>query len=105
MSTAAALSAVFTVGLITYVSRAGLILALSQRTLPDSIVAVLRNVGPAVLSALVVTILAGDGGVGDIEIPSAAGVLVGGTVAWKTRNLVLTLVAGMVVIWTLSALL
>ncbi len=104
MSTPAALSAVLAVGFFTYFSRAGLILVLSQRILPESVQAVLRNVGPAVLSALVVTILAGDGGASDIEVSRLAGVAVASFVAWKTKNLILTLLAGMSVIW-LSAFL
>ncbi len=105
MTTTAALSAVLVIGFITYVSRAGLILVLSQRELPDAVTAVLRNVGPAVLSALVVTILAGGGDLGDVDLTNVAGVVVAGVVAWKTRSLVLTLLAGMTVIWTLTALL
>jgi branched-subunit amino acid transport protein len=58
MSTAAAISAVVAVGLVTYASRAGLIVFLADRPVPAEATRALRYVGPAVLSALTVNLIA-----------------------------------------------
>ena len=67
MSLAAALSAVLAIGLITYVSRTGLIVFLADRPLPANVTRALRYVGPAVLSALTVNLIAGGQGASGIE--------------------------------------
>ncbi len=103
MTTFGALSAVLAVGLVTYVSRAGLILALADRPLSPRLERGLRNVGPAVLSALVVTLLAGSEGASGISIPEVAAIAAAALVAWKTKNLIATLTAGMVVVWIVAA--
>ena len=51
MTTIAAVTAVLSVGVLTYLSRAGLILFLAERPLPLQIQRALRYVGPAVLSS------------------------------------------------------
>ncbi len=99
-----ALSAIVVVGLITYASRAGLVVALADRTLSPKVQRALRNVGPAVLSALVVTLLAGSEGIDGVELPEVAAVVVGAAAAWKTRNLIATIVAGMATLWIVAAL-
>lgn len=104
MSGFEALSAIIVVGLITYASRAGLVLALADRTPSPKVERALRNVGPAVLSALVVTLLAGSEGAEGVELPEVAAVLAGAIAAWKTRNLIATIVAGMATLWVVAAL-
>lgn len=101
MTTAAAISAVLAVGLITYASRAGLIVMLADRTLPVPLQRALRYVGPAVLSALVVNLVAGGEGAGGIEPEEVAALAAGCLVAVRTRNLIASLAAGMVVLWVL----
>lgn len=49
MSSFAAIAAVLSVGMITYASRAGLIVFLADRPLPTNITRVLRYVGPALV--------------------------------------------------------
>ncbi|MEM9516088.1 MAG: AzlD domain-containing protein [Actinomycetota bacterium] len=99
MTTFAALSAVISVGLITYFSRAGLILFLAERPLPLHIQRALRYVGPAVLSALTVSLVAGSEGLGGVELAEVAAVVIGGIVAALTRNLIASLAAGMAALW------
>jgi branched-subunit amino acid transport protein len=105
MTVAAAVSAVLAVGLITYASRAGLIVFLADRQLPANVTRALRYVGPAVLSALTVNLLAGGHGASGIEGAEVAAVAVGIVVAWTTRNLIAALGAGMVTLWIVLALL
>lgn len=100
-----ALLATIVVGLGTYLSRAVFILALANRKIPEAVLVPLQFVAPAVLSALVVALLINNDGSVDIGIPELCAFVAGGTVAWKTRNHVYTLVAGMGVFWIVRALL
>jgi len=104
VTSTAALSAVIVVGLITYSSRAGLILFLAERPLPQDLVRALRYVGPAVLSALTVNLVAGGEGVSGVEVAEIAAVSVGALVAILKRNLIASLVAGMLTLWVLLLL-
>ena len=98
------LIAVLGVGLATYVMRAGLILALADRELPEPVTRALRYVAPAVLSALVVSLIADPEAVNNgISIAEAVGLSVAAIVAWKSKNLVVTLAGGMTVFWILLA--
>ena len=104
MSTAAAMSAVLAVGLITYASRAGLILFLADRPVPTEVTRALRYVGPAVLSAMTVSLAAGGDGVDGVEFAEVAAIVVGVAVAWWRRNLIASLLAGMATLWIVLAL-
>jgi branched-subunit amino acid transport protein len=99
MSSIAALAAVLAVGIITYSARALPILLLADRSLPAPVERALRYVGPAVLSALVITLIAGGQGRSGIDLEEwiALGVTILVTVA--TRNLIAALVAGMAALW------
>ncbi len=101
MTTFAAISAVLSVGLITYASRAGLIVFLADRPLPANISRALRYVGPAVLSALTVNLLAGGQGIDGVEFEEIAAVGVAVVVAAVARNLIAALAAGMITLWVL----
>lgn len=105
MSTLAAISAVLSVGLITYASRAGLIVFLADRPLPTNITRALRYVGPAVLSALTVNLIAGGQGIDGVEGVEVAAIAMAVVVAAFARNLIAALVAGMVTLWLLLWLL
>jgi len=105
VSTLAAISAVLSVGLITYASRAGLIVFLADRPLPTNITRALRYVGPAVLSALTVNLIAGGQGIDGVEGVEVAAIGVAIAVAALARNLIAALVAGMVTLWLLLWLL
>lgn len=104
MSTAAAISAVVAVGLITYASRAGLIVFLADRPMPAEVTRALRYVGPAVLSALTVNLIAGGDGIDGVEIAEVTAIVVSVAVAWWRRNLIASLLAGMAALWIVLAL-
>lgn len=104
MTTLAAISAVFAVGIITYGSRAGLIVFLADRPLPAGLTRSLRYVGPAVLSALAVNLIAGGDGASGIEIAELAAIAVSIVVAWWRRDLITSLAAGMLTLWVVLAL-
>lgn len=99
MSVGAAFAAVAIVAVITYTARAGLILFLADRPLPADVTRALRYVGPAVLSALTVNLLAGGHGISGVTGQEVAAVAVGGLVAWRTKNLLASLAAGMITLW------
>lgn len=100
MNTWTTLAAVVFVGAVTYVMRAGLILALADAELPPSLLRALRYVAPAVLGALTVTLVADpDAANRGVAWAEVVGLLVAGPVAWKTRNLAVTLVVGMAAFW------
>jgi branched-subunit amino acid transport protein len=97
----AALVAVLAVGALTYAARAAPILLLADRTMPREVQRALRYVGPAVLSALVISLVAGGEGIGGVEIEEIAAIAVGCLVAYLTKSLIASLAAGMVVLWLL----
>lgn len=106
MNSIAALTLVLVVGAITYTMRAGLILVLADREIPLILTRALRNVAPAVLSALVISLIANpDAANVGISVPEVAGIVAAGPVAWLTKNLLMTVGAGMAVFWTLLAVL
>ncbi len=101
MNAFAAATAVLSVGMITYASRAGLIVFLADRPLPANITRALRYVGPAVLSALTVNLIAGGQGVDGVEFVEVAAIGAAIAVAATARNLIAALVVGMVTLWLL----
>ena len=105
MNALAAISAVLTVGMITYASRAGLIVFLADRPLPANITRALRYVGPAVLSALTVNLIAGGQGVDGVEVVEVAAIAAAIAVAATVRNLIASLAVGMTTLWLLLWLL
>jgi branched-subunit amino acid transport protein len=84
-------------GLVTYATRASFILLLGRFEMPGWFRRALRFVPAAVLSAIVAPELALRGGA--LAAPWANPQLLSGAlavaVAWKTRNVVLTILAGM----------
>jgi branched-subunit amino acid transport protein len=97
--------AIVIVGIGTYIFRAAFIVGFAERELSAGFVRALEFVGPAVLSALVVALLVGESGGVELGVQEVAGLLAGGLVGWKTRNLIYTVLAGMIVFWLLGALL
>lgn len=94
--------AILIVGIGTYVFRAAFIVGLAGREMSPRFIRALEFVGPAVLSALVVALLVGGSGGGEVGTPEVAGLVVGGVVGWRSRNLVYTVLAGMGVFWLLQ---
>jgi branched-subunit amino acid transport protein len=96
--------AILIVGFGTYVMRAVFIVSLANKRIPPAVLVALRYVGPAVLGALIVTLLADAEGNVAIGLPEVAGFLAGGVVAHRTKNQIWTLLAGMAVFWMVRAL-
>lgn len=99
MSVIDALAIVVVIGIGTYLLRAAPLLLLAGKPFPVIVQRALRNVGPAVLSALVVvSVAAGTEGV-QIEIAEVVALVAAGAVAWWRKNLIWSLIAGMIALW------
>ncbi len=104
MSNSSALLLLLACGIGTYAARSSLILLLADRSLPSVVERALRNVGPAVLAALTVSLAVGPDGVESMEFAEVGALAAASGVALWRRNLMLTFVAGMVTLWILGAL-
>ena len=93
-------------GLVTYLIRLSFILIIGQRPVPLLLRRALRLVPPAVLTAIIFPELFMPNGTLDISFGNARllGGLVAVLVAWYTRNTVLTIIVGMLVVWVLQGL-
>jgi branched-subunit amino acid transport protein len=88
-------------GLLTFATRLSFIALLGRVELPPLLVRALRFVPPAVLSAIVFTeFLVRDGAPdlsrGNVRLLAGAAAAL---VAWKTRNVLLTIGVGMAALW------
>jgi len=92
-------------GIVTYAIRLSLIVLIGRVDVPPLIQKALRFVPPAVLSAIIFPELLRPGGALDLSLGNVrllAGVLAAG-VAWRTKNVLLTIAVGMVALWVLQA--
>jgi branched-subunit amino acid transport protein len=94
-------------GLVTFATRLSFIALMGRFETPPVLARALRYVAPAVLSAIVFQeLLVRDRTVqlsfGNLRL--IAGVLAAG-VAWRTRNVLLTIATGMCALWVLQAVL
>ena len=88
-------------GVITYVTRASLIIAGDRVTLPDQVERALKYVAPAAFAAIgAPALLGGDqfAAFGD-DMPRIIAVLLAGVVIARTRSVPLSLFAGMSALW------
>lgn len=91
-------------GLGVYIARASFIVLLGNRVLSERTERLLRNVGPAVLAALITSLVLTDGIVAFVTDPASVGaVVVAVPVAMRTRSFVWTFVVGMAVYWLVGA--
>jgi branched-subunit amino acid transport protein len=91
-------------GIVTYTIRLSLIVLIGRVDVPPLIQRALRFVPPAVLSAIILPELLRPGGTLDLSFGNVrllAGVLAAG-VAWRTKNVLLTIGVGMVALWVLQ---
>lgn len=98
---------VLAMGAVTYGVRLAPILLLGRMPLPPLVLRALRYVPAAVLSAIVFPeLLLRDGALAVTAAnPRLIAGIVAGLVAWRTRNMLLTLIAGMAALWGISAVL
>jgi branched-subunit amino acid transport protein len=97
---------VLAMGLVTYLIRLSVIGAIGRIDIPPLVQRALRFVPPAVLSAIVFPELLRPSGALDVSAGNLrliAG-LVAIVVAWRTRNVLLTIAAGMATLWLLQAM-
>lgn len=103
MSTSAALVAVLVVAASTYLMRASLIVLLAGVAIPPSVERALRYVGPATLAALATNLaFGGEEGFHFDWIELIALVVAAGVTLWR-RQLVVSMLAGMIALWVLTA--
>jgi branched-subunit amino acid transport protein len=97
---------VVVVGVLTFAFRHSFVYLFGRvDAVPPRLRAALRYVPPAVLAALVAPALVGSPlAVGPVLTARTAAGAVAALVAWRTGNTAATLVAGMVGLWTLTAL-
>ena len=94
-------------GLITYGIRLSLIMLMERVHVPEQVQRGLRYVPPAVLTAVIVPELLRPAGPLDLSLANVrllAGVMAV-VVAWRSRNALLTIAAGMAALWVLQAVL
>ncbi len=99
------LPALVVAGVLTFLTRLSFIALLGRFELPPLAARALRFVPPAVLSAIVLPELVLRGG--ELQLgwrnPRLLAGLVAALVAWRTRNVFLTIAVGMAALWGLQA--
>lgn len=93
-------------GLLTYAIRLSVIASVGRFDISPLLQRALRFVPPAVLSAIIFPELFRPGGTLDLSLGNQhllAGILAT-VVAWRTKNVLLTIAAGMAALWILQAL-
>ena len=98
---------IIAMGLVTFAIRLSLIALLGRFEMPPLISRGLRFVPPAVLSAIALPELLQPGGQLNLSLGNArllAG-LIAVLMAWRTRNVLLTVGVGMLALWLLQSLL
>lgn len=92
-------------GLLTYLTRLSFIALLSRMEMPDWLIHSLRFVPTAVLTAIIVPELVFHAGKIDLSLNNyrlLAGLLAV-LIAWRTRNTLITILVGMIVLLLLQA--
>jgi len=93
-------------GAVTYAMRLSAIVLLDRISLPHVVQRALRFVPPAVLSAIVLPELLIRGDQIDVSVGNerlVAGLLAA-VVAWRTKNVVVTISVGMAALWLLQSM-
>ncbi|GAC1305904.1 MAG: hypothetical protein NVSMB16_01600 [Acidimicrobiales bacterium] len=81
-----------------------LVFADRMATVPRAAQRILRQIPPAALASIVVPALLRQGGHFDIWQPRLAAGVVSAVIAWRTRNIGITLLGGMAMLMVLQAL-
>ena len=91
----------FIIGVTTFLTRLSFIVLQDKWQMPDIVTRALRYVPTAVLTAIIVPELLLTSGSLDVSFGNArliAGMLAG-VVAWRTKNVFLTILVGMLALW------
>jgi branched-subunit amino acid transport protein len=98
-------TAVVLAGIGTYSMRVSfLVLAHRLADVPPAVQRILRQIPPAALAAIVVPALLRPEGTFDVWQPRLLAGILAAAVAWRTRNIALTLVAGIGLVMLLEAM-
>ena len=93
-------------GLLTYATRLSFIYLQGKVSIPDTLKRALRFVPPAVFTAIFLPELLVTEGMLNVSLGN--GRLIAGLlaiiVAWRTKNVILTIVVGMLTLWVLQAM-
>ncbi len=94
---------VLAMGLITFGLRLSLILSANRLRLPVAVEQALRYAPVAVLSAIIFTELIMLQGAAHLSLDNSRllAAIAAGLVAWRTKNMLLTIAGGMVLFWLL----
>lgn len=94
------------IGIVTYALRLSFILSLGRWEIPALALKAMRFVPIAVLTAIIVPQLLLPGQTIDLSLhnPRWLAGLLAAIIAWRTRNVFLTIVVGMLALWGLQAL-
>jgi branched-subunit amino acid transport protein len=89
----------------TFLIKSSFIFLLGKREMPPLLARSLRFIPASILSALVVPQILTRGNTLQISMtnPQLFAGIVAGLVAWRTKNVLLTIVSGMAVLWILQA--
>ena len=94
--------------LVTFGVRYPVLALVGRLNLPGIVLRALRFVPPAVLSAIIVPAVFfpdGERLMLGLDNPRIIAVIIAGLVSWRSKNLLLTIVVGMVALWVLQVLL
>ena len=96
---------ILAVGLLNYLSRLSFIAVFARRTMPPLLARALRYVPAAMLTALIVPMIAVDPAAGHAMVfnPRIAAAAIAGVVAFYTRSSLWTMGTGMAALWVLQA--
>ena len=93
--------------LVTFGGRYPVLALVGRLKLPEVVLRALRFVPPAVLSAIIFPAVFypdGERLMLGLDNPRILAVILAGLVAWRSKNLLLTIVVGMVALWVLQVL-
>jgi branched-subunit amino acid transport protein len=107
MSPGSLIVMILSIGLVTYAIRVSFFLLSGRVELPEVIKSGLQFIPAAVLTALIIPALAQNQGVVQLswQNPRLIAGLLAIAVAYKTKNVLLTLAVGMAVLWVLQTIL
>ncbi len=98
---------IFGMMLVTFGVRYPVLALVGRLRLPEVVLRALRFVPPAVLSAIIFPAVFypdGERLMLGLDNPRIIAVIIAGLVAWRVKNLLLTIVVGMVALWVFQVL-
>jgi len=88
--------------LVTFAARYPILVLVGRAPLPQAVLGALKYVPPAILTAIVLpAVTLNSGGQLDLSLSNSylVAAIASALVAWRTRNVLLTIVVGMLALW------